>query len=111
LGLKWRSNFPFPRLKAVFAVSATATEGAILAIQRRGFGHTIVLVGCDNYLVLLSDLRAGRMDLAIVSDNDQMGYLAAKAVLDAIHGRALPGPQHVSPRLLTRDDLGAQSGP
>ena len=98
----------FPRLKALFAVSATATEGAILAIQRRGLGHTVVLVGCDNYLFLLSDLRAGRVDSVVTSDSDQMGYLAAKSLLDAIHGRALPEPQHIGARLLTRNNLDTQ---
>jgi ribose transport system substrate-binding protein len=98
----------FPRLKALFAVSATATEGAILAIQRRGLGHTVVLVGCDNYLFLLSDLRAGRVDSVVTSDSDQMGYLAAKSLLDAIHGRALPEPQQIGARLLTRDNLDTQ---
>ena len=98
----------FPRLKALFAVSATATEGAILAIQRRGLGHRVVLVGCDDYLFLLSDLRAGRVDSLVISDSDQMGYVAAKALLDAIRGRALSEPQHIAARLLTRDNLDAQ---
>jgi ribose transport system substrate-binding protein len=99
----------FPRLRALFAVSATATEGAILAIQRRGLGHMVVLVGCDDYLFLLSDLRAGRVDSVVVSDSDQMGYLAAEALLGAIHGRALPKPQYIGARLLTRDNLDVQS--
>jgi ribose transport system substrate-binding protein len=98
----------FPRLRALFAVSATATEGAILAIQRRGLGHTVVLVGCDNYLSLLTDLRTGRLDSAVTSDSDQMGYLAAQALLGAIHGRALPGPRYIGARLLTRDNVAAQ---
>jgi len=98
----------FPRLKALFAVSATATEGAILAIQQRGLGHAIVLVGCDDYLFLRTDLRAGRVDSVVVSDSDQMGYLAARSLLDAIEGHALPQPQHISARLLTRDNVDAQ---
>jgi DNA-binding LacI/PurR family transcriptional regulator len=50
----------FPRLKAFFAVSATATGGAIEAIQRRGLGHAITLVGCDDDFFLTGDLRAAR---------------------------------------------------
>jgi ribose transport system substrate-binding protein len=98
----------FPHVKALFAVSATATEGAILAIQRRGLGHTVVLVGCDNYLSMLTDLRTGRLDSVITSDSDQMGYLAAKSLLDAIHGRVLPEPRYIEARLFTRDNLDAQ---
>ena len=97
----------FPHLKALFAVSAAATEGAILAIQRRGLRHTVVLVGCDNYLFLRSDLRDGKVDSIVISDSEQMGYLAAKSVLDALQGRVLPAPQHVAVHLLTRDGLDA----
>ncbi len=99
----------FPNLKALFAVSATATEGAILAIQRRGLGHKVLLVGCDDYLYLLSDLRAGKVDSVVVPDNDQMGYLAAKTLLAAIHGDALSPRRYITARLLTHDDAGAQS--
>ena len=98
----------FPHLSALFAVSATATEGAILAIQRRALGNRIVLVGCDDYLSSLSDLRARRLDSVVIPDNEQMGYLAAKSLLDEIHGRALPTPQRIGVRLVTRDNLEAQ---
>jgi ribose transport system substrate-binding protein len=95
----------FPHLKAVFGVSATATVGAIEAIQRRGLGHSVTLVGCDNDFFLIPDLRAGKLDSLVVTDNDQAGYLAAKSLLEAIGGRGLPKPQHVEPRLLTRENL------
>lgn len=101
----------FPHLRALFAVSATATEGAILAIQRRGLGRTVKLVGCDDYLSLRNDLRAGKVDSVVIPDNEQLGYLAAKSLLDAIHGHALPEPQHLGVRLLTRDKLEAPSIP
>jgi ribose transport system substrate-binding protein len=99
----------FPDLKALFAVSATATEGASLAIQRRGLGHKVLLVGCDDYLYLVSDLRAGKVDSVVVPDNDQMGYLAAKSLLAAIQGRALSPPQYIAARLLTRDRASSQN--
>jgi ribose transport system substrate-binding protein len=95
----------FPHLKAVFGVSATATVGAIEAIQRRGLGHSIALVGCDDDFFLVGDLRAGRLDSLVITDNEQAGYLAAKSLLEAIGGRGLPKPQHLEPRLLTREDF------
>jgi ribose transport system substrate-binding protein len=93
----------FPHLKGVFAVSATAAEGAVLAIQKRGLSEKVMLVGCDEYLSLGRDLREGRIDSAVVADSNQMGYLAAKALLDAIEGRVLSQPQKVSVRLFVRD--------
>jgi ribose transport system substrate-binding protein len=98
----------FPHLKVLFAVSAIATEGAVLAVQRRGLGQTVALVGCDNYLYLTTDLRAGRLDSVVASDSEQMGYLAARSLLDAIGGRALPAPRHIPARLLTRGNPDAQ---
>jgi ribose transport system substrate-binding protein len=94
----------FPRLKAFFAVSATATGGAIEAIQRRGLGHAITLVGCDDDFFLTGDLRAGKIDSLVITDTERAGYLAAKELLDAIEGRGLPEPRHIEPRLLTRED-------
>ncbi len=100
-----------PHLKAILAVSATATEGAVLAIQKRGLGQKVMLVGCDEYLSLRHDLREGRIDSAVVADSNQMGYLAAKSLLDSMEHRALAGPQNVSVRLLTRENADAQNGP
>jgi len=95
----------FPRLKAIFGVSATATDGAIRAIQQRGLAHAVTLVGCDDDLFLTSDLRAHKFDSLVISDDDRVGYLAAKSLLDVIAGRALSKPRYVEPRLLTQDDL------
>lgn len=100
-----------PHLKAILAVSATATEGAVLAMQKRGISQKVMLVGCDDYLLLRNDLREGRIDSAVVADSNQMGYLAAKALLNSIEHHALSGPQTVSVRLLTRDNADAQNGP
>ena len=101
----------FPHLKALFAVSATATEGARSAVQQRGLGRKVVLVGCDEYLFLLSDLRGGKVDSVIIADSEQMGYRAAQFLLDAIHGRALPKPQYIAVRIMTHanvDQLASQ---
>jgi ribose transport system substrate-binding protein len=95
----------FPHLRALFAVSATATAGAIQAIQRRGLGHLITLVGCDDDLFLIPNLREGKLDSLVITDNAQVGYLAAKFLLDAVRGRTLPGPRHIEPRLLTNEGL------
>lgn len=101
----------FPHLKALFAVSATATEGAISAVQQRGLNRKVVLVGCDEYLFLLSDLRAGKVDSVIIADSEQMGYLAARILLDAIHGGALPKPQHIDVHLMTHANVDQPPSP
>jgi ribose transport system substrate-binding protein len=99
----------FPRVKAIFAVSATATEGAVLALERRGLDHRVTLVGCDDDLFLMYDLRDGKLDSLVISDGFQMGYLAAKSVLAAIEGRPLPPPRSIPARLVTRETMNAQT--
>ena len=98
----------FPRLKAMFAVSATATEGAVSVIQRRGLGRSIILIGCDADLFLMADLQAGRLDSLIASDGDRLGYLAAKSLLSSLQGHPLPPPLHIPVRLITASDLARQ---
>jgi len=95
----------FPHLKALFAVSATATAGAIQAVGERGLGRAVVLVGCDDDLFSIRNVREGSLDSLVITDNERVGYLAAKALLNAIGGRDLPQPWHVEPRLLTRNDF------
>lgn len=95
----------FPHLKAIFTVSATATAGAIEAIRQRGLEHAVTVVGCDDDLFFIRNVRDGTLDSLVVTDNERVGYLAARALLDAIGGHDLPQPWHVEPRLLTRKDL------
>jgi ABC-type sugar transport system substrate-binding protein len=68
----------------------------------------VVLVGCDDYLYMRNDLRTGKVDSVVIPDNDQIGYLAATALLDAIHGRPLTEPRHLGVRLLTHDSVELQ---
>jgi len=98
----------FPHLKALFAVSATATAGAIQAIRRRGLNHAVTLVGCDDDLFLRRDIVEGSLDSLVVTDNQRVGLLAARALLDGIGGHDLPQPFHVEPRLLTREGFQVQ---
>ena len=95
----------FPHLKALFAVSATATAGAIEAIRQRALGHAVTVVGCDDDLFVISNISDGSLDSLVVTDNERVGYLATKVLLDAIGGHDLPQPWHVEPHLVTRKDL------
>ncbi|MDW5267364.1 MULTISPECIES: substrate-binding domain-containing protein [Acidobacteriaceae] len=95
----------FPRIKAIFAVSASATEGTILALQQLGGTRAITLVGCDRDLFLADDLSLGSIDSLVVSDGYQIGYLAAKAAIAGVKGEPLPRPQHVKAMLLTRNNM------
>jgi ribose transport system substrate-binding protein len=99
----------FPHLKAIFAVSATATEGAVLAAGRRGLSNSVILVGCDDDLFLRGDLHDGKLDSLVVADGFQMGNSAASFLLAAVQGKPFPLPQLMPVRLITRETMHAQS--
>lgn len=95
----------FPRLKAIFAVSADATQGAMLALQDADAHRAISLIGSDRDLFLAANLYNGKLDSLVTSNGYQIGYLAVQEVLAGTNGRQLPPPQQVGVDLLTRKNL------
>jgi ribose transport system substrate-binding protein len=95
----------YPHLKVIFAVSADATEGAMLALQNNDEVPKIALIGSDRDLFLEMNLQQGKLDSLVTADGYQIGYLAAKAALRGTRGQPLPQPAKVNVELLTRKGL------
>jgi ribose transport system substrate-binding protein len=95
----------YPRLRAIFAVSADATQGAMLALEDLDLHNAVSLIGSDRDLFLIDNLRDGKLDSLVASDGYRIGYLAAQAVLAALRGNPLPPPERVPAQLLTREHL------
>lgn len=93
----------YPRLRAIFAVSADATQGAMLALESGGAHRKISLIGSDRDLFLAVNLQEGKLDSLVTSDGYQIGYLAAQAALAGIRGQPLPPPRLVGAKLLTQE--------
>jgi len=93
----------FPHLEALFAVSASSTEGAVQAMERRRPKHSVVLIGCDEYMFLNADLQDGKLDSVVMPDTGQMGYVAAKTLLDGIRAGTLSHPSFLPIKLVTRE--------
>jgi len=92
----------FPDLKAIFALTADATQGAMLVLEALNTPHSVALVGSDRDLFLALDLQEGKLDSLVAADGYQIGYLAVEAALDGIQKHSLPPPEHVGAVLLTR---------
>jgi len=101
----------FPRLRAIFAVSADATQGAMLALQDLDPRHSIALVGSDRDWFLEENLRSGKLDSLITADPNRIGQLAMLAAVAGAEGRPLPPPQKVNAFLLTREGLERANAP
>ncbi|HEX4007247.1 MAG TPA: substrate-binding domain-containing protein [Acidobacteriaceae bacterium] len=95
----------YPQLKAIFAVSADATQGAMLALQDVDARHAISLIGSDRDLFLAANLREKKLDSLVSLDGYRIGYLAVQAALVGIAGRPLPPSLHVGVQLLTPTNL------
>jgi ribose transport system substrate-binding protein len=95
----------YPRLKAIFAVSADATQGAMLALHDVDTHHAIALIGSDRDLFLAANLHEGRLDSLVTSDGYRVGYLAVQAALIGVRGGPLPPAERVGVSLLTRRNL------
>jgi ribose transport system substrate-binding protein len=95
----------YPRLRVIFAVSADATQGAMLALENTNPKPAIALIGCDRDLFLVDGLLHGRIDSLIGADAYQIGYLAVRSALAGVEGHHLPAPQQMPPALLTRENI------
>ncbi len=95
----------YPGLKAIYAVSADATQGAMLALQDVDRGHAIALVGSDRDLFWFDNLQNGKLDSLVTADGYRIGYLAMRAAINGTQGHPLGPPEHVEVDLLTRDHL------
>ena len=95
----------YPSLKAIFSVSADATQGAMLALQDLDRSHAISLIGSDRDLFLVASLHDGMLDSLVASDGYRIGYLAVQTALVGVRGRPLPPPLRVGVELLTRENL------
>jgi len=95
----------YPKLRAIFAVSADATQGVMLALQERGSHPGIKLIGSDRDLFLAANLHDGKLDSLVTADGYQIGYLAVQTAVAGIRGQPFPPPMHVGAKLLTRETL------
>lgn len=93
----------YPQLKAIFTVSADATQGAMLALQDNNSEHKIALVGCDRDLFLSDSLRQGQLDSLVVADGYRIGFLAVRAAIAGVQGRRVQLPIQVEATLLTQN--------
>jgi ribose transport system substrate-binding protein len=95
----------FPRIRAIFAVNADATQGAMLALEDLDAHHSIALVGCDRDWFLEQNLREGKLDSLITADPNRIGELAFRAAVAGAQGHPLPPPEKVGALLLTRESV------
>jgi ribose transport system substrate-binding protein len=91
-----------PTIKAIFAMTTSATQGAFEALNSR-HDQTVKLVGCEQDLDLEDAVRTGQIDALLIENTFAMGYQGVKWLNDG-SGERQSAPARLRPLLLTRDN-------
>lgn len=94
-----------PNLGLILAVTTDATRGTYSALTEMHRAGKVKLVGFDQDL--LAPLTTGEMDSIIAEDTYEMGYRAVALLSQERRGMPVPALTKVSPRLITKDNLGS----
>ena len=95
-------------LDGIFASNQPTTEGvcnALQALRDKGVQIRTSVVGIDESDQLLQALRNGTIDALIVQDQEKMGYLGVKALVDYLAGKPVAPFVDTGAAVLTKADL------
>ena len=95
-------------LDGIFASNQPTTEGvcnALQALHDKGVQIRTSVVGLDESDQLLRALRNGTLDALIVQDQEKMGYLGVKELVDYLAGKPVKPMVDTGVAVLTKADL------
>ncbi|AEJ20271.1 substrate-binding domain-containing protein [Gracilinema caldarium] len=79
-----------PDITAILAMNEVSVIGAAQAIEETGMTGKVKLFGFDNSLQEVKYLERGVVQATVIQKPFNMGYLAVKAAIDAVHKKKLP---------------------
>ncbi|HUW42554.1 MAG TPA: sugar-binding protein [Rectinemataceae bacterium] len=80
----------YPKLNAIFAVSAEGAPGAAQVLQQEHKNGKIILAGFDDLKDTLEGIRNGTISFCLVQKTYAMGWLSVEKLLDAINNKPIP---------------------
>ena len=95
----------YPKLKAIFGVSAECAPGASAALKQQGKSGKIVLAGFDDLPDTLAGIRSGVVSFCIAQRTYKMGWLSVENLLAAIQGKSLPKEIDTGVIIITKDNV------
>ena len=81
----------FPRLNAIFSVSAEGAPAAAAVLKRQGRAGKVLVAGFDDLGDTLQGIRDGSIVFCVVQNTYRMGWLSVERLMDAVNGRTVPG--------------------
>ncbi len=94
-----------PNLRAIVALNINETRAAYFALINTHALGRILLVGCDQDLDLVRQVRAGNIDALIAENTFIMGYDAVQFIASQRSGQPTVASQVVPPILVTRENV------
>jgi ribose transport system substrate-binding protein len=91
------------RLDAIFTLSSSASDGTFAALESRGMGRRVKLVGFEQSAELANLVRLGKMDSLIAENTYEMGYRAMQLL--ALPPSSTPQNIKLEPTLLTIENI------
>jgi ribose transport system substrate-binding protein len=92
-----------PDLKAVFATNDQMALGAMEAVEARGLGSTIAIVGFDATTEAVQAIQEGKLSASVAQRPTEMGRRSVQAALALLDGKK------VEPRIDTGTELVTRS--
>ena len=92
----------------IFSSNQPTTEGvynALQALRDKGVQVRTRFVGFDSSDLLLQGLRSGTIDALIVQDQEKMGYLGLKALVNYLGGKPVEPTVDTGVAVMTKADL------
>lgn len=94
-----------PDLRAILGVNVVQTRAAYFALLATGKLGKITLIGCDQDLDLMRQMRAGAIDALIAENTSEMGYDALQLLAAQRAGDRRWEMKKVAPVLITRENV------
>lgn len=94
-----------PDLRAILGTNIVQTRAAYFALLATGALGRIKLVGCDQDLDLVRQMRAGAIDALIAENTSAIGYEGVQLLAAQRSGHGSWANKVVAPVLITRDNV------
>ncbi|HET7839660.1 MAG TPA: sugar-binding protein [Rectinemataceae bacterium] len=79
----------YPKLKAIFGVSAEAAPGAAQVVKQQKKAGKIIIAGFDDLKDTLEGIKDGTVSFCLVQKTFKMGWLSVEKLLDATAGKPI----------------------
>lgn len=91
----------------IFASNESATAGMLAALRSTGLAGKAKFVGFDASPALIDAMKNKEINALIAQDPYRIGYEGVKAMVDHLHGQAVPERVDTGVHLITPDTLNA----